>query len=54
MVDMLYRPERDSLLAKIKERGFSGAFLGLALLAMAGWVYLLGSLFLKFVFWWFS
>ena len=48
---MLQRPERVSLAAKIKERSFSGAFLGLALLAMAGWIYLLGSLVLKFVLW---
>ena len=51
---MFYRPERTSVLAKVKERGFSGAFLGLALLAMLGWVYLLSTIFFKFVLWCFS
>jgi hypothetical protein len=51
---MLYQPEKVSLLAKVKERGFSGAFLGLVLVAMAGWIYLLGSIFLKCVLWCFS
>jgi hypothetical protein len=48
---MLLQPEKTPLLTKWKERGYSGAFLGLALLAMAGWVYLLSSMFLKFVLW---
>jgi len=48
---MLYRPEKISLLAKVKERSFSGAFMALTLLAMAGWLYLLGTFFLKFVLW---
>jgi hypothetical protein len=48
---MLYQPEKLSPLSKIKEKAFSGAFFGLALLAMAGWVYLLSSIFLKFVVW---
>jgi hypothetical protein len=47
---MLYLPEKVSLLARVKERGFSGAFLGLVLVTMAGWVYLLGLIFLKCVF----
>ena len=47
-------PEKVSLLARVKERDFSGAFLGLVLVTMAGWVYLLGSIFLKCVFWCFS
>jgi len=48
---MLYLPEKLSLLARVKERGFSGAFLGrLVLVTMAGWIYLLGSSFLKCVF----
>ena len=51
---MLYRSEKISVLAKIKERGFSGAFLGLALLAMVGWIYLLSTIFLKVVLWCFS
>jgi len=48
---MLSQPQKASLLARVKERGYSGAFLGLALLAMAGWVYLLSSIFLKFLLW---
>jgi hypothetical protein len=48
---MLLQPEKVSLLARMRERGLSGAFLALALLAMAGWVYLLSSIFLKFVLW---
>jgi len=50
-IEMLYRPEKISMLAKVKERGFSGAFLGLALLAMVGWIYLLSTIFFKFVLW---
>jgi hypothetical protein len=51
---MLYNPEKFPLLSKVKEIAFSGAFLIVALLAMAGWVYLLSSIFLKFVLWCFS
>ena len=48
---MFLQPEKASLLTKLKERSYSGAFLGLALLAMAAWAYLLSSMFLKFVLW---
>jgi hypothetical protein len=51
---MLYRPGKIALLAKLRESSVSGVFVGLTLLAMAGWVYLLGSIFLKFVLWCFS
>jgi shikimate 5-dehydrogenase len=51
---MLYRPEKTPLLATLREKGLSGIFVGLTALAMAGWVYLLSSIFLKFVFWCFS
>jgi hypothetical protein len=51
---MLSPPEKVSLLARMKARSFSGAFLAVALLAMVGWVYLLGSLFLKLMLWCFS
>jgi hypothetical protein len=51
---MLSPPEKVSLLTRVKERSYSGAFLALLFLAMAGWVYLLSSLFLKFVLWCFS
>ena len=45
---MLYLPGKVSLLARVKERGFSGAFLGFVLVTMAG------SIFPKCVFWYFS
>jgi len=48
---MLYKPEKTPLLSRVREKAFSGAFLGLALLAMAGWAYFLCSFFLKFVVW---
>jgi hypothetical protein len=48
---MLSTPEKVPLLSRAKEKAFSGAFLVVALLAMAGWVYLLSSIFLKFVIW---
>jgi hypothetical protein len=48
---MLYRPEKISLVSRIGENIGAGVFFGVALLAMAGWVYLLGSIFLKFVVW---
>ncbi len=51
---MLYRPEKIPLLAALKEKSLSGIFVGLAVLAMAGWVYLLSSMFLTFVLWCFS
>ena len=51
---MLYRPEKIPLLARLREKGLSRIFVGLAVLAMAGWVYLLSSMFLRFVLWCFS
>jgi hypothetical protein len=51
---MVSTPEKIPLLVKFRENGLSGAFVGLVLLAMAGWVYLLGTLFLKFMLWCFS
>jgi hypothetical protein len=48
---MLYTPEDLSLLSRVREKAFSGVSLALALLAMTGWVYLLGAIFLKFVLW---
>jgi hypothetical protein len=51
---MLSTPEKASLLTRVKERSFSGAFLTVALLAMVGWVCLLGSLFFKLMLWCFS
>jgi hypothetical protein len=51
---MLSEPEKISLLTRMKNGGFSGAFLAIALFAMAGWLYLLSSIFMKFVLWCFS
>ena len=52
--EMLYRPVKIPLLATLREKGLSRIFVGLTVLAMAGWVYLLSSMFLKFVLWCFS
>ncbi len=49
--EMLFRPEKALLLATLRGKGLSGIFAGLTLVAMAGWVYLLSSMFLKFVLW---
>ena len=51
---MVSTPEKIPLLVKFRENGLSGAFVGLVLLAIVGWVYLLGTLFLKFMLWCFS
>jgi hypothetical protein len=51
---MLYRPEKAPLFSKIRERAVPATFFGLALLAMAGWVYLLSSIVLQFLLWCFS
>jgi hypothetical protein len=48
------REEKTSLLIRLKEKSASGVFVGLTLLAMAGWIYLLGSMFAKFMLWCFS
>jgi hypothetical protein len=51
MSDMLYAPEKFPLLSKVRERSFPVVFFGLALVAMAGWVYWLSLLVLKIVLW---
>jgi len=51
---MLFQPEKTPLFVALREKSLSGVFVGLTVLAMAGWVYLLSSLFLKFVLWCFS
>ena len=51
---MLYEPEKIPLFLKLKEKSLPGVFVGLLLLAMAGWFYLIGTMFLKFVLWCFS
>jgi len=51
---MLYRPERPPLISRVGELTVGGVFVGLSLLAMAGWVYLLGWMAVKFLVWSFS
>lgn len=53
-LDMSSQPEKMSLLLRFKERSLSGAFVALTVLAMVGWIYLLSSMFVKFVLWFFS
>ena len=45
--DMLQNTETEAPFSKLKERAFQGAFLGVALLAMAGWVYFITLMFLN-------
>jgi len=51
---VLSQPEKVRLLLKAKELAFFGSFFGLALLTTVAWVYLLDSIFLKFMVWYFS
>ena len=44
-------PHRASFLTRLKDQGFSGAFLAIVLLAVVAWVYLLGTLFMKLLLW---
>lgn len=53
-VEMQSHPEKMSLLLRFKERSVSGVFVALTVLAMVGWVYLLSSMFVRFVLWYFS
>jgi hypothetical protein len=48
---MLTALEKIPLRSKAKENALSGAFLVSVVLAMAGWVYLLSSIFLKVIVW---
>jgi len=48
---MLYWPEKVPLLSRVKDKAFAGIYFSLALLVMAGWVYLLGSMLWKFALW---
>jgi hypothetical protein len=52
--DMSYQPEKMSLLLRFREKSLSGAFVALTLLAMAGWIYLLSSMSVRFFIWMFS
>jgi hypothetical protein len=51
---MLHPSEKIPFIVRAKERFVTGAFIGLTLLVMAGWVYFLGSIFIRFVLWFLS
>ena len=53
-VEMPSHPHKMSLLLRFKERSVSGVFVTLTVLAMVGWIYLLSSMFVRFVLWYFS
>jgi hypothetical protein len=48
---MLKDVKAPSFASKIRQQAFEGAFFGTALIAMAGWVYLITVVLLKFVLW---
>lgn len=50
-IEMLQKTLSAKPLAKLRERAFEGAFLGVALIAMAGWAYFIILLSVKFFFW---
>lgn len=53
-MEMESQPEKMSLLLRFKERSVSGVFVALTVAAMVGWIYLLSSMFVRFVLWYFS
>lgn len=52
--NMLQDTDAATSFSKLRQRAFEGAFFGIALLAMAGWVYFITLLLLKFVIWCFG
>jgi len=48
---MLQKARSAFPLTKIRERAFEGAFLGVALIAMAGWVYFVTLLLVRLFLW---
>lgn len=50
-IEMLQKTLPAKPLAKIRGRAFEAAFLGVALIAMAGWAYFIILLSVKFFFW---
>lgn len=50
-IEMLQKTLAPKPLAKMREWAFEGAFLGIALIAMAGWAYFIILLSVKFFFW---
>jgi hypothetical protein len=53
-IEMIEKTLSAKPLAKMRERAFEGAFLGIALIAMAGWAYFIILLSVKFFFWLFG
>lgn len=49
--NMLQDADAETSLSKIRQRAFEGAFFGAALLAMAGWIYFITLMLLKFFLW---
>lgn len=52
--DMLQRALAALPLTKIRERAFEGAFFGVTLIAMAGWIYFIALLLVKLFLWFLS
>ena len=50
-IEMIQKTLSAKPLSKMRERAFEGAFLGIALIAMAGWSYFIILLSVKFFFW---
>lgn len=50
-IEMLQDTKATAPFSKLRERAFEGAFFGVALLAMAGWVYFITLLLSRFFLW---
>ncbi|WP_156944508.1 hypothetical protein [Bradyrhizobium sp. Ec3.3] len=50
-IDMLQRALTALPLTKIRQRAFDGAFFGVTLIAIAGWVYFIALLLVKLFLW---
>lgn len=53
-IEMLQKARVTLPFTKIRERAFEGAFFGVALIAMAGWVYFVTLLLVRFLLWFLS
>jgi hypothetical protein len=51
---MLQKARAAFPLTKLRERAFEGAFFGVALIAMAGWVYFITLLLVRLFLWFFA
>jgi fatty acid desaturase len=52
--EMLQKARAAFPLTKFRERAFEGAFFGVALIAMAGWVYFITLLLVRLFLWFFA